>query len=122
MTNGDKNVIVSLHNKLRSQVALGQEFRGVAGAQPPASNMLEMSWDDELAVVAQRWADQCQFGHDSVRDVGRFKVGQNVYIHAHSNDGPVPWRQGIMSFYDEVKLHNNRDTQSYRLVSKSEFP
>jgi len=116
VTNGDKNVIVSLHNKLRSQVALGQEFRGVVGSQPPAANMLEMTWDDELAVVAQRWADQCQFGHDSIRNVGRFKVGQNVYIHAHSNAGPVPWRQGIMSFYDEVKLHNSRDTQSYSFL------
>ena len=76
--------------------------------------MLEMTWDDEIAAVAQRWADQCQFGHDSIRDVSRFKVGQNVYIHAHTNDGPAPWRQGLQSFYDEVKLHNSRETQTYR--------
>ena len=114
MTEADKNVIVSLHNKFRSQVALGQESRGLPGPQPPAANMLEMTWDNELAAVAQRWADQCQFGHDSIRDVSRFRVGQNVYIHAHTNDGPVPWRQGIQSFYDEVKQHNGRDTQSYR--------
>ena len=118
VSEGDKGVIVSLHNKLRSQVALGQESRGLPGPQPPAADMLEMVWDDELAIVAQRWADQCQFGHDSIRDVSRFKVGQNVYIHAHTNDGPVPWRQGIMTFYDEVKLHNNRDTQSYRSVTE----
>ena len=24
-------------------------------------------WNDELATVAQRWADQCQFGHDDER-------------------------------------------------------
>ena len=76
--------------------------------------MLELRWDDELAAVAQRWADQCQFGHDTSRDVSRFQVGQNVYISGSTRDGPVPWRQGIMSWYDEVKIHNNRDTNSYR--------
>ena len=34
-------------------VALGQ----VKG-QPAATNMKEMVWDEELAVIAQRWADQ----------------------------------------------------------------
>ena len=27
-------------------------------------------WDDELAMVAQRWADQCMPGHDRSRNVG----------------------------------------------------
>ncbi len=42
--------------------------------------MREMIWDAELAAVAQRWADQCQFGHDDERGVERYEhVGQNVY-------------------------------------------
>ncbi len=29
-----------------------------------AANMRELRWNDELAKVAQRWADQCSFPHD----------------------------------------------------------
>ena len=44
-------------------------------SQPPASNMLELSWDQELAAVAQRLADQCVFSHDCAecRSVARFR-------------------------------------------------
>ncbi|RZF47926.1 hypothetical protein LSTR_LSTR008730 [Laodelphax striatellus] len=71
----EKDSIVSLHNTLRQRVALGS----VSG-QPPAANMLEMAWDEELARKAQSWADSCPAGHDSnyARRVGRFSVGQNI--------------------------------------------
>ena len=37
--------------------------------------MLELSWDQELAAVAQRLADQCVFSHDCAecRSVARFR-------------------------------------------------
>ena len=35
-------------------------------------------WDEELARIAQRWADQCKPGHDHRRNTERFAVGQNV--------------------------------------------
>ena len=41
--------------RLRSRVATGQTH------QPPASDMMELSWDPELASVAQAHADQCKF-------------------------------------------------------------
>ena len=31
-------------------------------------------WDDELQTVAQRWADQCDYTHDSCRDVGEYVI------------------------------------------------
>ena len=42
------------------QIATGGET-----GQPKAANMRHLSWDEDLAVVAQRWADQCKFEHDS---------------------------------------------------------
>ncbi len=59
---------VSMHNKLRAAVARGDERRGGGGGggQPEAANMMSLEWDPELAMVAQRWADQCTFGHDQV--------------------------------------------------------
>ena len=76
-----------MHNRLRQRVATGA-VRG----QPLARNMRQMVklhcplsigpvsililqvWDEELAAVAQRWADQCDRGHDKSRNVGSFET------------------------------------------------
>ncbi len=76
----------------------------------------ELEWDNELAAVAQRWAEQCAFGHDTNRDVGRFKVGQNVYQTTRSRDQPLEdmIQAGIMGWYDEVKDFSGREVTNYR--------
>ncbi|XP_065336177.1 venom allergen 3-like [Cloeon dipterum] len=98
----DKQVILDTHNQLRQSVALGH----VAG-QPPAAGMREMVWDEELAAIAQRWADQCTVGHDAERSTGRFPVGQNVaatWTHGTpSPAGPTPdFRKQIEDWFSEV--------------------
>ncbi|XP_037780969.1 venom allergen 5-like [Penaeus monodon] len=60
----DIETIISTHNTLRQKLSMGQVRN-----QPPALNMRAMEWDDELAAVAQRWADQCMPGHDRSRNV-----------------------------------------------------
>ncbi|CAB4068076.1 CRISP [Lepeophtheirus salmonis] len=118
MSQAERNEIVNLHNQARSKVALGKETRGRNGPQPPAANMFELVWDNELANVAQRWADQCRFGHDSNRDVDRFRVGQNVHISYETGSfidpNHVDWRKAVVSFYDEVALLDNKNVQSYK--------
>ena len=84
----EKAAALDLHNKLRSKVALGQEARGTTGPQPPAADMRQLVWDDELAVIAQRWAEQCSFGHDQERNVDRFKV--RLYNLTRSGQIGVP--------------------------------
>ena len=74
----------------------------------------QMEWDDELAVIAQRWADQCQFGHDSNRDTSRFQVGQNAFLSFGTNEAPVDWVKAITAWYDEVSLFNGRTVGNYR--------
>jgi hypothetical protein len=42
-------------------------------------------WDEELAAIAQRWADQCNAGHDRLRRTGNIffkkkKKKRNFYI------------------------------------------
>merc|ERR1711970_1135967 len=72
---GGKDLILQRHNELRQKVAAGQEE-----GQPGASNMRKMVWNDELATIAQRWADQCRSGHDKNRDLcDGTVVGQNAY-------------------------------------------
>ncbi|PSN30561.1 Venom allergen 5 [Blattella germanica] len=54
----DQKKVVDAHNRVRSLVALA------------FCTINFQVWDNELATVAQRWAEQCSFGHDSCRNVG----------------------------------------------------
>lgn len=49
-----QKTIVDLHNNYRRLET--------------ATNMLEMKWSDEAAQQAQRWADNCVWGHDEFDD------------------------------------------------------
>jgi len=75
VTEGDKNLILDYHNRMRQAVATGSVFN-----QPPAANMMALKWDEELATSAQKWATSCNFhgGHDRFRHTRRFPVGQNI--------------------------------------------
>merc|ERR1712012_166653 len=82
VTEEGKVLLLKIHNEVRNKVALGEEH-----GQPPAADMRKLVWDEELALSAQRWADQCHFGHDRVRDLcdGTY-VGQNVFISYSSSE------------------------------------
>jgi len=116
LSENEKRALVFAHNQLRARVASGSESRGRPGRQPPAADMMEMTWDDELATVAQRWADQCNFGHDEMIDVSRFQVGQNVAIRSNSNRQPKGEenRKMVQAWYDEVDLFSRNEVRSYR--------
>ncbi|XP_022240530.1 venom allergen 3-like [Limulus polyphemus] len=108
--------IVHVHNTLRQRIALGNENRG---SQTPASNMREMYWDDELARLAQRLADQCIFKHDCsrCRKVERFNVGQNMASVASSfDDNTVDWKLIINNWYDQVKIFRANYINPFRFV------
>jgi len=112
LTAKERNRALELHNQLRARVANGRESN-----QPAAANMGELTWDDELAAIAQRWADQCAFGHDQNRDVSRFKVGQNVFIEGESGRGKSNLKsleKGIMLWYDEVAEFDPNIVGKYR--------
>lgn len=97
----DRQDILDAHNTARQNVAQGR----VTG-QPAATNMLEMVWDDELAAVAQRWADKCTLAHDGARDVSRFPVGQNIAVTwtTRTNAGAAPdFRRQVTGWFNEVR-------------------
>ncbi|XP_058804555.1 venom allergen 5 [Phymastichus coffea] len=100
----DKRNILDEHNRLRQLVALGQ-----VNGQPSAKMMMEMVWDDELAAMAQQWADRCSETHDNARNVQRFAVGQNMArtwttrTPAGPYDMEPDWRQQIFSWFNEVE-------------------
>ena len=98
VTAAGRKLILDKHNELRRKVARGEEKE-----QPKASNMREMVWNDELAAVAQRWADQCKFGHDKNRKkLDGTYVGQNVALTSSSKEITLEMDQAPISWYDEV--------------------
>ena len=101
----ERKEIINKHNELRRLVADGKEARGNPGPQPAASNMKTVSWDYELAQIAQRWTNQCEFGNDECRDVDRFPVGQNPGMKTTGDHNTRP-SDIIMMWYNEVKDMN----------------
>lgn len=79
--------------------------------------MLKLEWDKELAEGAKIWAEQCNFSHDSNREVCRFHVGQNINIAGSSRGHPAAdWKTAIDSWYDEISLYNG-DPSRYQFSS-----
>ncbi|XP_051164451.1 venom allergen 3-like isoform X1 [Leptopilina boulardi] len=113
LTPAQESEIVRIHNEYRQRVASGQERRGRPGPQPRARNMPNMVWDRELATVAQRWANQCKFEHDTCRRVRRFNVGQNIATAWTTGSNPSSIRDLITMWYDEVALFNRNEVERY---------
>ncbi|XP_011871194.1 PREDICTED: venom allergen 3-like [Vollenhovia emeryi] len=114
LSNADKNAIVAKHNELRQKVASGQETRGRPGPQPAAVNMPNLVWDDELAMIAQKWANQCNFSHDKCRNSDRFAVGQNIAKTMHSGENTSSLQSMIQMWYDEVDKFDKNGVSSYK--------
>merc|ERR1719452_237361 len=117
-TDAGIKVILAKHNELRQKVAAGME---TSGPQPAASDMVRMRWNAELAEIAQRWADQCTFGHDGDRSKcdGTY-VGQNAFSSWNSQESTYDEVMGnsanaVQSWYDEVASpgFNNGDISPF---------
>uniref|UniRef100_A0A8C3W5X3 Peptidase inhibitor 16 n=1 Tax=Catagonus wagneri TaxID=51154 RepID=A0A8C3W5X3_9CETA len=63
LSDNEKHVMVELHNFYRAQVT------------PPATNMLQIRWDEELAAFAKAYAQQCVWGHNKERG----RRGENLF-------------------------------------------
>lgn len=64
-----------------------------ANVNPSAANMRKMKWNDDLAVVAQNYANKCVWAHNSARTTetrgltSKFSyVGENLYVATGSID------------------------------------
>lgn len=96
----DRDSILTSHNRYRSEIALGKVF-----GLPPASGMLEMEWDEELAAVAQAHANQCgtQPLCSLCTKIEKFPVvgRAGCLIHTNSEDHGSDWEGCIRHMYDE---------------------
>nr|XP_045008857.1 glioma pathogenesis-related protein 1 [Jaculus jaculus] len=85
---------VQIHDKFRSEV------------NPPARNMLYMSWDPTLARIAKAWAKFCQFEHNPQRAQGHpnfTQVGENIWTGSLSL---FSVSSAISDWYNEIKYYD----------------
>ncbi|GAB0098728.1 hypothetical protein DMENIID0001_145170 [Sergentomyia squamirostris] len=91
-----KNMFVTRHNYYRSRIALGQEPK-----LPAASRMRQMSWNDNLAYVANAHAKHGNFQHDTCREFTEFPdSGQNLAMGYSS----IPFTNILASLESHVDL------------------
>ncbi|PSN29619.1 Venom allergen 5 [Blattella germanica] len=111
--------ILEQHNKYRSKVALGHATRGNPGPQPSAANMNQLTYDDRLSWVAQRWSDQCLPKHDKCIKDSRFLgniVGQNVFSWASMRTDDIidaNWTMAVESWFEEIQYFNPQDIDPF---------
>jgi len=117
MNEAGRTAALRTHNQYRQRVANGQE-RG----QPGATNMMELTWDNELATIAQRWSDQCTWGHDKNRRTEQWRwVGQNMYMSMSTANScqSQDWPGATKAWYDEVTKpgFSANDIEPYKFSS-----
>lgn len=72
--------ILKQHNEFRKSFLVDK------ASLPKAVGIPDLQWDNELAEIAQRWANQCQFKNDLFRDSKRkMTVGQNIAVKSVGN-------------------------------------
>ncbi|XP_017573417.2 peptidase inhibitor 16 [Pygocentrus nattereri] len=87
LTNEQKDRIVELHNQYRSMV------------EPPAANMINMTWDDTPTVMAEGYVAKCIWNHNpDVQDV----MGENLFI----STGPFDIDKAMSDWFQEYKNYD----------------
>jgi hypothetical protein len=104
ITDLDKYILLYHTNRLRNAVA--NQSTAEAGTKlPPAKNMRQVYWSDEIAKKAQEWANKCTGGHSSkeFRTLSRFSVGENLYSEWSPSGVPKTVAKSVVAWYGEIK-------------------
>ena len=108
LTLAQKTSVLSQHNYYRSQIALGNVQNNYDYTYPKAAKMAPLQWDENLARVAQYWADTCSWNHNANRKIHYWSlipcdfnaydcrlqtVGENIFYGSTLNvgRGPSAW-------------------------------
>ncbi|KAG5886661.1 hypothetical protein JTB14_009479 [Gonioctena quinquepunctata] len=100
-----RRLVLEEHNKIRNNVAQGQETRGGNGE---AANMMVLSYDLALEYTAACKANQCGGGFDDCRRTKNYTAGQNMdtsYTTVISeSDDEKQIQRSIQNWYGGVVL------------------
>jgi hypothetical protein len=106
-----KQMILNAHNYFRNSIALKLKTK-IPNELPYALNMKQMYWSEQLAINAQKWADEGNFIF-SDRDRRKVKIkrgkkeiysGENIFMESNLMAFPtMNWETAISSWYEELK-------------------
>lgn len=103
LTQAEKDLILSTHNKLREQMANG--FAGF----PTADNMRILIWDRNLENRASAWADVGIFSHnpDDFDEETNSFVGENLYSVKSSGTPVLKVDAAVQKWFDEYQYFDS---------------
>jgi len=116
---GTRTMVLTAGRVLNTPCACFQVAQGNQPGQPPAANMNQLVWNTELADIAQRWADQCNFGHDDNRNkLDGTQVGQNVAFSGNSRQQNEDELTNVAigqvdNWFNEVSMFNPNSISNY---------
>ncbi|XP_055317728.1 antigen 5 like allergen Cul n 1-like [Sitodiplosis mosellana] len=88
-----------MHNKWRSEIAWGNIKH-----YDPATHMAKMTWDSELAELAERHAKSCEFAHDKCYNRNKFDGAiPNIGVKILLNTKPTPQKPMVGHFRNFVQ-------------------
>uniref|UniRef100_A0A182M300 SCP domain-containing protein n=1 Tax=Anopheles culicifacies TaxID=139723 RepID=A0A182M300_9DIPT len=113
-----KELILKLHNGLRSELASGK-MDGFAEAE----RMAVLVWDDELASLAEYNARTCQYLHDECRSTKRYRyAGQNIGRKSRTGNVTIDLERAITDltnkWWQEYVESNQTVMDDYRAVGE----
>ncbi|KAH6936297.1 hypothetical protein HPB50_015227 [Hyalomma asiaticum] len=113
LSDQEKHIALQTHNDYRSKIAKGrQKLYG------PVLNMYELEWSDELAEVAQAFADQCDYNSHELpeaRTTIQFKsVGQNIgWAVDPVQNTATDVKKWIDDWFNELRHYNSHAIYEY---------
>jgi hypothetical protein len=99
----DAGVVAGEPTELQGITAAHNQVRGAKG-------VVDLEWDNDLAAVAQAWADGCQWGHNAGRsDNYPGYVGENIYGAGFVPSGPQVTESGAWCFLSRASVTRRAD-------------
>uniref|UniRef100_A0A182NSS2 SCP domain-containing protein n=1 Tax=Anopheles dirus TaxID=7168 RepID=A0A182NSS2_9DIPT len=113
-----KDLILKLHNNLRSELA-GGKMEGFAAVE----RMAVLEWEDELGKLAEHNARTCQYLHDECRSTQRYRnAGQNIGRKSRTGNVTIDLERAITDltnkWWQEYVETNQTVLDDYRAVGE----
>lgn len=98
MTTAQQTQIINTHNTYR--------------AQEGASNMMLQTYSDEMARVAQGYANKCIWGHGDLYDCEGNRLGQNLFVISNANGYPALNTTYVVAAWYGEKAYYTQSSQA----------
>ncbi|XP_070574622.1 GLIPR1-like protein 1 [Ptychodera flava] len=100
-TSDEISTMLARHNYHRTNV------------NPTAADMKYMSWDDDLAAMAQEWSEECTWKHGNPPNISPFpNVGQNLWLGGPYSPTDSIDVEGVVDSWHSEVIYYDYDTNT----------